>query len=415
MSMATGCTTLDSFTHTFLNPETEDNTDKTITIGVFEPQTGRYADEGLSEIKGIELANSIYNSVNGYQVQLVKVDTQSRSNAAETAIQGLIEMDPVAIIGSASEANSLVASKYVDKAHIPTITPSATNPLITQNCRYYFRASMTNNQMGEGIADYVYNELGSSHIGVITSKNDTMAAALLNGFDKMIKKYAKRNSDEDSDDDSDDDEDSDSKKSPVVMSEESELTGSDMNKLIRTAMKKDVDTLLIPLGTEAMDKFFKRVEKAGWKDVTFIGTSSWGDKSFVDMMEGHKGIKIAFPYDSVIDSSNALSEEAQKFCIEYANLYGSEDVPTQRAALGYDSYLLLMNAMHNARSMMGKDIRQALLELKDVKCTTGVFSFDENGNNIRNVNICTIEDGKIVSLHITDAKTEAQTIEGVNE
>ena len=99
-----GCSTWDSFRQTFIN-KPQNNNDPTITIGVIEPQSGRYAEKGKDEIKGIELANSIYSNVDGYNVKLVKVDTQSTVAGTETAIQALIEMHPVAIIGSAGEAS----------------------------------------------------------------------------------------------------------------------------------------------------------------------------------------------------------------------------------------------------------------------------------------------------------------------
>ena len=147
-----GCATFDSFRQTFITPQ-QSETEPSITIGVIEPQTGRYAAKGRDEIKGIELANSIYNNVDGYKVNLVRVDTQSTVAGTETAIQALIEMKPVAIIGSAGEASSLTIGDYVDDAGIPAITPSGTNPLITQNCEYYFRACRTEYQMGEGFAE----------------------------------------------------------------------------------------------------------------------------------------------------------------------------------------------------------------------------------------------------------------------
>ena len=116
-----GCSTWSSFRETFI-AEPQSDTDPSITIGVIEPQTGRYADKGKDEIKGIELANSIYNNVDGYKVKLVKVDTQSTVAGTETAIKALTEMKPVAIIGSAGEASSLTIGEYLDEAKIPAIT-----------------------------------------------------------------------------------------------------------------------------------------------------------------------------------------------------------------------------------------------------------------------------------------------------
>ena len=404
MSMMTACTTFDSFKHTFIDgANRKDDTDQVIRIGVFEPQTGRYAESGLSELKGIELANSIYNSVDGYRVELVNVDTQSSTNVTETAIQSLIEMKPVAIIGSAGEATSLIASRYIDSAMIPTITPSATNPLITQNHSYYFRASITGTQMGEGIADYAYRYLNSRHIGVITAINDTAATALLDGFNDKIKAFTDQNSNGGVADSA----------NPIVMNEQTELKDSDISNLIRKMVRLSVDTLFIPFGTEMMDKFFTAVENSSLTNIRFIGTKAWGNSDFVSMLEKHPTIKVAFPYQSALGNNAAKTKEAERFEIEYANKYGNNDIPTENAALGYDSYLLLINAIHNAKSHKGSEIKAALMALKDVKCSTGSFTFDAKGNTVRSVNISTVRNGKVVSLHVTEDATQATEIEGI--
>jgi len=392
------CSTWDSFKETFLTqPETETN--PTIVIGVIEPQTGRLATKGKDEIKGIELANSIYNNVDGYDVKIVKVDTQSTVAGTETAIQALIEMHPIAIIGAAGEASSLTISDYVDEAGIPAITPSATNPLITQGTNYYFRASLTESQMGEGLAEYAAEYLGSRKIGVISVKNDTSTSALLDGFDDRIKKIAGKRS------------------RAVVMTKEITPTEEEMKDALDNIRYSGVEVCFVSMGAEEMDTFFTLAEEMGLEGVTFLGTRSWGSEAFTSMMEKHKNIKVVFPYESVLtkndDTSDTYTEEAQRFQIEYANRYGPDDIPTDNAALGYDSYLIIINAFHNAKSTEGPAIRQAMLELDGLKCATGLFTFDDNGNVKRAVTLSTIKDGKPVTEYVTTIEAKAKELDEV--
>ena len=395
-----GCSTGSSFRETFI-AEPQNDTDPSITIGVIEPQTGRYAAKGKDEIKGIELANSIYNNVDGYKVKLVKVDTQSTVAGTETAIKALTEMKPVAIIGSAGEASSLTIGEYLDEAEIPAITPAATNPLITQNSTYYFRACVTESQMGEGLAEYAAKELGSKNIAVVSLKNDTSVSALLEGFDSRIRKIAGKRS------------------RAVSMTEEISPAEDEMKAVLTEIRRKGVDVCFVSMGAEEMDIFFTLAEEMGLDSVTFLGTRIWGDPSFISMMEKHKNIKVVFPYESVLtkndDTSDTYTEEAQRFQIEYANRYGADDTPTDNAALAYDSYLLLINAFHNAKSMNGEDIRKALLDFDGLKCATGLFTFDENGNVVRSVTLSTIKDGKPVTEYVTKAEAEAKELEDLEK
>lgn len=400
--MLSACTTYNSFKQTFITPsgrESQDTTAPTITIGVIEPQTGRNAQSGKDEIKGIELANSIYNNVDGYKVELVKVDTQSSVKGTESAIQGLIEMKPVAIIGAAGEASSLIISDHINEAKIPTITPSATNPLITQNNDFYFRACLTESQMGEGLAEYAVNELGSSHIGVISIKNDTSTSALLEGFDDKIRDLKGKRS------------------RAIAATAEISPDKEEMKKTLNKMKKNSVDVCFVSMGAEEMDTFFSLAESMKMDDVVYLGTRSWGSEDFVKMMEKHPKIKVVFPYESVLsktdDTSDTVTEEAQRFQIEYANRYGSDDIPTDSAALGYDSYLLLINAIYQGKSLEGKDIRSAMLDFDGLKCATGLFSFDKNGNVVRAVTLSTIKNGKPVTEYVTRSEAEARQLEDI--
>lgn len=390
------CSTWSSFRQTFIS-EPQSETDPTITIGVIEPQSGRYASKGKDEIKGIELANSIYNNVDGYKVNLVKVDTQSTVAGTETAIKALTEMHPVAIIGSAGEASSLTIGEYVDEAQIPAITPAATNPLITQNSRFYFRACVTESQMGDGLAEYAAKQLGSRRIAVVSLKNDSSTSALLDGFNRRIKRIAgKRNR-------------------AVLMTKEILPVEDEMRSVLTEIRRNRIEVCFVSMGSEEMDVFFTKAEEMGLENVTFLGTRSWGEPAFISMMEKHKNIKVVFPYESVLtkndDTSDTYTEEAQRFQIEYANRYGDDDTPTDNAALAYDSYLLLINAFHNAKSTEGADIRAAMMEFNGLKCATGLFTFDETGNVVRSVTLSTIKDGKPVTEYVTKREAEAQELE----
>ena len=394
------CTTYNSFKGTFIDRNVAES-EPTITIGVFEPITGRNAARGTEELKGIELANSIYNNVDGYKVVLSKVDTQSSVSAAKTAVQGLIEMKPVAIIGSAGEATSLAASELIEKASIPTITPSATNPLITQGNIYYFRASITESQMGQGLAEYAIKEKKSGNIGIVTLKNDSTIAAMVEGFESKIKELKGK------------------KKSAVKYQTEIMPTEEEMKQALKYLRINGVDVCFAPLGTENMDLFFKLVEDMNMTNVTFLGHRSWGEDDFVALMEKHPNINIVFPYESVLTATNSTSdsitEETQRFQIEYANRYGSDEVPTYNAALGYDAYLIMINAIHNAKTMEGPDVRNALMELSDLKCSTGSFSFDSSGNVVRSVTLSTLKDGKPVNEYICESEVKSKALEDIEE
>ena len=387
-----GCATYRSFKHTFVDEKTR-NEGEVIYIGVYEPTSGDLAEQGNDELKGIRLANKIYSNVNGKRVELIVVDNQSRTGSAKTAIQDLIEMKPVLIIGSAGESLSMVASPYIKEAKIPMITPSSTNPLITQSNPYYFRACITDTQRGQGLAEYAYSELGSDKIGIITIRNDSTSSMLTDGFMNKLDELSQ------------DDED------PIVLRTVINLDDYELTGVVDRISESGASVVFMPVGLEKADVIFTQIEEANLTGIIFLGEPNWAGSDFAAMMEKHPNIRVAFPSDYVAaetsTTENSVTDETERFQIEYANMYGVNDIPSENTALGYDSYLLAINAISRA------DSTDPQAGIRNLQCTTGVFSFDDFGNPVREVNISTHRNGEIVLLYSSNSTTaeEMETID----
>lgn len=399
MFLFTGCASFDNFKHTFIDEQTK-TSKEVMYVGVYEPTSGEFEEQGKDEIKGIELAHKLYSNVNGVDIQLVYADNQSDVHASETAINDLLKMEPIAIIGSAGEASSMVASPYIKKAQVPAITPSAVNPFITQYNEYYFRACITDEQMGAGVAEYATDKLKSSKIGIVKIKNDSSTAAITAGFKKKIRK-------------------TDRKGDSIVLEYEIDSDDLKMNGVASQIKAAGVDSLFMPIGTEKADILFSKLEEAGLTDITAMFSKAMNSEEGIALMEKHPNMKMVFPSDNVVTkdntTKNAITEETQRFLLGYSKMYGDNDIPSNNAALGYDSYLLIVNAINKAKSKSTADVRKALSELNGLPCATGVFRFDEYGNPVRTVNISTIRKGKIVSEYVTKDKSEATKIENFAE
>lgn len=395
--MLSGCTSYDNFRRTFIDKETEDS--NVIYVGVFEPESGQYKKVGKEEIKGIQLAHSMYSNVKGVRVELVRIDTESDTNTAKAAIQSLIKLNPVAIIGSAEEANSMIAAEEAKKAKIPMITPSASNPLITENNPYAFRACITYDQRGTGLAEYTIKELSAKKVAIITIQNDSTQEKMRSAFKARLRKEGKKSGPE------------------VVLDESIGINEFNMVKLAKQIQKSGTEVVFSPIGLEKADLLYQQIEKRNMTNIRFLGNQEWLTEDFLKMKEKHPQIKISFTSDNVLNSGGTaetgFTAETQRFLVKYANRYGQRDIPTQNTVLGYDAYMLTINAINNARSLKPTDIRDALADTKDLRCATGVFNFDRDGNPVRRVNISTVRDGKLVSAYVTKSKTKADSMKKI--
>src|SRR5690554_1266401 len=156
---------------------------QTIKIGVFEPMTGPSAAGGEMTVEGIELANEVKPQVLGRDVEIIVVDNKSDKVEAANAVSRLIERDKVvAIIGSYGSSLSMAAGDIVNKAQIPAVGCSPTNPLVTLNNDYYFRVCFIDPFQGTVMANYAVNELGAKTAAVIQDVTQDYSVGLSKYF-----------------------------------------------------------------------------------------------------------------------------------------------------------------------------------------------------------------------------------------
>jgi branched-chain amino acid transport system substrate-binding protein len=129
----------------------------TVRIGVYLPMTGGVASFGQMEWAGIQTANAMKPTVLGKKVELFLVDTRSDKIEAANAVSRLIERNKVsAIIGEAISGNTLAGGPIAEKARVPMVSPTATNPLVTQGKKYVFRVCFLDTFQGEAAAKFAF-------------------------------------------------------------------------------------------------------------------------------------------------------------------------------------------------------------------------------------------------------------------
>ena len=160
-----------------------------IKIGVYMPLTGQNAFAGQLELEGIQLAHKITPTVLGRPVELVIVDNKSDKVEAANSVKRLAERDNVtAIIGTYASSLSLAGGEVAERAKVPVIGTSCTNPLVTQGKKYYFRACFIDPYQGAAAATYAYKNLGYKKAAVLTDVVSDYAVGLSNFFKKSYKK-----------------------------------------------------------------------------------------------------------------------------------------------------------------------------------------------------------------------------------
>ena len=101
-------------------------------------------------------------------------DDQGRPEEAATVVQKLINQDRViAVIGEVASSRSLAAAPICQDAHVPMISPSSTNPKVTEVGDYIFRMCFIDPFQGTVMAKFAARNLGLRRVAILKDvKND---------------------------------------------------------------------------------------------------------------------------------------------------------------------------------------------------------------------------------------------------
>src|SRR5215471_20721767 len=120
-----------------------DSNSTEIVLGEFGSLTGTTATFGISTKNGIDMAVDEVNKAGGLLGKRVRVlveDDQSKPEEAQTVVTKLINKDQVvAVLGEVASSRTMAAAPVAQQNGIPLISPSSTNPKVTQTGDYIFR------------------------------------------------------------------------------------------------------------------------------------------------------------------------------------------------------------------------------------------------------------------------------------
>ena len=359
--------------------------DKVVKIGVFEPTSGQNGGGGKKEILGIEYAHSLKPTVtiNGeeYSVQLVYADNASDQAKAPTAAQTLISQGVSVVIGTYGSACAIAAGPLFESAKIPAIGTSCTNPQVTAGNDYYFRVGYIDPFQGAVMANFAFNEKGSSNCALIIESGDDYSAGFGNYFRQEMERLGGK-----------------------ATTLEFQKGEADFSTIMASIKSEGYDGIFAPVSIETAAMIISQARDAGITCPIMAG-DTWDDIS-IAQRTGSKATDIYFSAffdaaDTTNEAGKAFVDGFTKWVAEDAtrveNNGGVSGVISSVTPCGYDAYMAAVGAIEAAQSTDGATIRDALATLEISGLITGDLKFDENGDAIKNYAVIkTIENGEIV-------------------
>ncbi|MBP3369348.1 MAG: ABC transporter substrate-binding protein [Clostridia bacterium] len=180
-----------AFSLTACNNEEENESEKTIKIGLTGPLTGGAAIYGIAVKNAAKMAvdeiNAMEdNGLNGYKLELMMSDDKHDATQVETLYADLYEKGMQVSLGTVTTAPGLEFKTFAKDDNVFFITPSATGDAIPEYDNGYQMCFADSNQ-GTVAAEFFNENYADKKVGVFYKNDDEYSKGIYDNFMKTFK------------------------------------------------------------------------------------------------------------------------------------------------------------------------------------------------------------------------------------
>lgn len=346
---------------------------ETLKIGVAGAHSGDLASYGLPTVKAAELVVQELNSkggVLGKKVELLTEDDVCKPEIATNTATKLISQKVDAVIGHICSGATKAALGIYKDANLVVISPSATNPDLTQSSSYpnFFRTIASDDAQARQEVDFAVKVLKVHKIAVIHDKGD---------YGKGLAEFAKVFIE----------------KTPqveLVLYEGVTPGAVDYSAIVQKIKRSEAEAVIYGGYHPEASKIISQMRKKRMKTI-FISDDGVKDETFIKVAGTYaEGVYATGPVDT---SKNPLTVAATA---AHKKRYGSD--PGAFFLNAYAATQALLNAIEKAGSTEYAKI-VAALRGEYVATPLGSISFDDRGDAIGvGFSMYVVRDGKYVEV-----------------
>jgi len=345
----------------------------TIKVGEFASLTGKEATFGQMSHRGTELAIQEVNAAGGLlgkKIQLIYEDDQSKAGEPATVVKKLISRDRVlAVLGEVASSRSMEAAPICQQNKIPMISPSSTNVRLTEMGDYIFRVCFTDEFQGKLLSNFAKRTLKAAKIAIMTDVKSDYSVGLSRDFKTPFTAAG-----------------------GAIVAEQTYNGGDKDFKGQLTAIKAaNPDAIVVTGYYTDVGLIVKQARQLGIT-LPLFGGDGWESSKLIEI----GGADVEGTYFSTHFSPEAKSPAVENFVRKFREKHG--EVPDAMAALGYDSAMVLVEAIKRAGTTDGAKLRDAIAATKNHEGITGKITLDEKRNAAKSAVILTVKDGKFKYL-----------------
>ncbi len=338
--------------------------DKEITLAAVYAVSGVAAEANSLTLRGVQYAVSELNDQGGLlgrKIHLAVHDNQSTPIGSNLAAKKAAASGAVAIIGSDWSSHSLAVARVAQEQKIPMISSYSTNPEVTKIGNYIFRICFTDEYQGRAIAKFARLELKADAAVILVDVTSDYSLKLSEIFRTHYTRLGGR----------------------VLGELEYKLRNQQIDSMIHYLKNKNADLIFIP-GHDESGMIAKKAQEAGITAL-LIGGDGWSTQAFFHKGGGY----LKKGYYSSHWSFHLDTPSSRHFIQSHPNPRDA----VVNVVLGYDAVMLLADAIRRAASFDRTAIRNAVAATRKYQGITGIISFNETGDPVKDVIIMEIKNG----------------------
>jgi branched-chain amino acid transport system substrate-binding protein len=358
------------------------NDSDTIKIGLIAELTGDVPAVGASCKNAAEMAVKEINDAGGldlmgkkYKVNLYIEDNAGKADQSASAAQKLIaQQNVLAIVGPNASRYAIPATEIAESAKVALITPWSTTPKTTLDSKtgaskkYAFRACFTDPFQGRVVAKFVLDNLKLKKAAVLYD----VASEYNKGIAEVFKETFEKSGGQ------------------IVAFETYTTNDKDFSAQLTKIKKAEPSVIFLPNYYSEVPLQIQQAKRLGIS-VPFVGSDSWGSSELLKLC----GTDCENYYFSTHYAADNATPTAKKFIENYKKAYGN--IPDDVAALTFDSFGLLSQAIKNGNKPDRQSVRDSLARIPNYQGVTGNMQFREgSGDPIKSAVMLQIKNGKFV-------------------
>jgi branched-chain amino acid transport system substrate-binding protein len=344
-----------------------------IKLGIAGAHSGDLASYGIPTIKAAELVVDQVNllgGVLGRKVVLLKEDDACKPEVATNTATKLVSQDVDVVLGHICSGATKAAMGIYKDSKIIAMSPSATNPALTQSGDYpnFYRTIASDDAQAKLDVDFALNTLKLKKIAVIHDKGDYGK-----GFAEFAKKFLEE-----------------SGKAEVVLFEGITPGAVDYSAIVLKIKRSKAEAVIYGGYHPEASKIVAQMRKKRMKTL-FISDDGVKDDTFIKVAGKYaEGVYASGPKDTSKNPMNIAAVEAHK------KRYGAD--PGAFFINAYSATLALLNAIEKAGSTEYDALSKALRK-EWVETPIGKIRFDERGDAIgAGFSVYQVQNGVYVEL-----------------